>query len=353
MSLISASIEEHERGAWVAELVTTTTYEGSFIAGGSTWVGTIVGIPQKVGGRYKTTVVGGKGKLSLPIKERFYKGGASIATIFRDMLNGEQGQTSLTARAPTYQRQAGKLGEALDYLSDTYGVIWWVDRDGTLRLEKTRENGEITHGVVLERDVDTSVTLSVAKAEGIIPGKAFEGRIIRHVRWLLSPQSLRAELSFKAYEIPLVGVDYLKKYSAVVERQNADGSLDLVVNGRFGLTNVKWFSSIPANVQINQGDIVTVGFWAGDPRQPYAEGLNQITGGSPVARVGDTTNGGTLLIGQNVVSFAVAGMFIPPGPTHEAELAAALISLTASGTPVLIQLDLTSLIDSGQERVKI
>jgi hypothetical protein len=332
---ISAMVEEFERGAWVADLILNAPYEGSFELGGDTWTGTEVGPALLEGGKYLVRVVGGKNGLKTKLAERFYKGGANLSSVIRDILtaSGESGTTEVTAPAPTYQRQAATAGQALEQACDTFAATWWADRTGALHVATARPSGEAASGIRVASDIDGSVLLQVQTSAGIAPGLTYEGKTIRHLRWRLSPEKLIVELSFSTFSLPRHTTDYLKQYSAKVDKQNADGSLDLIVGGKFGLTQVTWLTGGPGKVIAKQGDLVSVGFWEGDPRKPYAIGLS--------ASSDYLIDCGTILIGTITTGTAATQTtqhaYIEPGDQHDTEVLLQQTALTAVA-PILVRL---------------
>jgi hypothetical protein len=279
MAVISATIEEYYQGAWTATVEQTEPYAGSFDLGGFTWTGVAVSPVQEDGGRYRAQIVGGAGGLGKSVAERQYYGGSSVSGILSDILKacGEVGGTPLTTRAPSYQRQASTAGAALDYLCKTYGLVWYVGRDGRVTLMSSRVGLPAPDSFqVLTRDALGPI-LQANDGATLVPGDTFEGQTIRHIRWIQSPQRLVAEVSFKEPISKPEGLDYHKTYGAKVERQNSDGTLDVIVNGKFGLSKVKWLVGLPGWVEAKEGDLVSVGFWNADPRQPYAIGIELVT----------------------------------------------------------------------------
>lgn len=331
---LSALVEEAESGAWVADLVLKDAYEGSFEFGGDTWTGTAISSVAE-GGKYLVRVVGGKGKLGTKLAERYYKGGATAKGLASDILKaaGETGTPELASPAPTYQRQAQSAGQALDQLCETFGGTWWVDRSGAVNVATARPGGEAATGTRVASDVDGSVLLQVQTSAGILPGMTYEGKTIRHLRWRLSPEKLVVEISFAAFALPRYNTDYLKTYSAKVDKQNPDGTLDLIVGGKFGLTQVTWLTGGPGKVEALEGDLVSVGFWEGDPRKPYAIGL------SPQSDY--LVDCGTILIGTVTVGSpgtqTTNHMYVEPGENHDLAVIQAALTLVAQA-PIAVRL---------------
>lgn len=313
MPIIEATVEEHYQGAWTATVVQTEEYEGSFELGGQSWVGKA--LQQNYdGSRYHLQIVGGAGKLATQVSERQYYGGSSVANIFADIVKacGESsGSTSVSARAPSYQRQACTGGQALDYLAAAYGLVWYVTREGEVRLAKSLFSDEVPGTFqVIARD-SLGPIFQVNGLADIRPGWTFEGQTIRHIRWIQNPKKLVAEVSFKDVLIKQEGLEYNKTYSAKVESQNADGSLNVIVNGKFGLSNVKWLGGIPGWIEAKEGDLVSVGFWNTDPRQPYAIGIQL---GSPTNKAVDMGQLCFQVVGAGPAANAVGAVYYAEPP---------------------------------------
>jgi hypothetical protein len=356
--LLSAIIEEPEVGTWVADLELSAPYSGSFGYAGATWVGTPAGPEILEGGRYRVRVVGGAGGISKQIAEKWYYGGGTGNTIVGDVARaaGETADVTLPQRVPTWHRARVTAGQALDTLCLELGAVWWVGRDGVLRAAPSRPAGEVALSAFTRIGADVDGSINLVGEGTIAPGMSINDRVIRHLRHSYSPQRTTIEVSFN----PTFLTDhrgsqtYARTHRGVVERQHPDGTLDLIVNNRFSLTRIPWLAGVPGDVTINPGDVVSVAAWGGDPRQWHAFGLSRVTGGTDVASIGDTVDCGTLLIAQSVSTSPiepVTVVYIPPGPTHDVQVAAQRVALAALG--LLFEVPLRGVIDSGNPRLKI
>lgn len=352
--MISAIIEEPSSGAWIADTVDTVAPTGSLtLNDGIPWTGTIVST-TKDGGRYNSRIIGGKGQLGKSLPDKWYNGSTIIDTVASDAISeaGEiLGLSSLGVRVDAWQRKEGSLGSALNQLIAIAGGSWWVARDGFVDLG-TRSGSVIDPASVsiISSDVDGSILLNVSAAR-IKPGDTWLGRTIAHVRHTLSPENIVSHIYFTDLPTLSLSVDYLRTYSARVNSQNSDGTLDLIVDGRFAVNPVPLLSGIPAKITILPGDQVTMGWLGGDPRAPYAMGTQQ-TGSAAAARVGDSCDCGTLIVPTTLVGVigpvAFQIQYVPPGPTHDADVAIKLLAM-AVFAPVAI--NLSGLITTGQNRV--
>lgn len=356
--MISAVVEETYSGAWVADTVDTVAPTGSVpMPGTDPWSGAVITTSQD-GGRIYSRIVGGKGKLGTdnPITDKWYNGTLLADTVSQDAIkeSGEVfGASALGVRVDSWQRKAGSLGDALSQLVAVAGGVWWVARDGSVNLAATRSGNVIVPSSVskVSTDVDGSIALNL-NAAIVKPGDTWLGQTIRHVRHTLTPENFTSSISFTDLPTIRLGLDYLRTYSARVDNQHADGTLDLIVNGQFAVTSVRWLAGVPAKVIVNPGDFVTLGWLGGDPRAPYSALLEQTQGTKAAAGIGDTADCGTLVVPTTLagvvgpIPFQIK--YVPPGPTHDTDLIAALASMAAF---VPVAINLTSIITSGQPRI--
>jgi hypothetical protein len=353
------TIEEYEQGAWVADLVFSSPPDGKIDLWGETWVGTVLSSRQD-GGRWRTRIIGGAGGLTKLVRDRQYSGAQSISKIAGSILSqaGEIAGSTLTDRLENYLLREASAGQALDGLTGHAGVSWRLSRVGKVDLYRPASGLEIDPKACLKLGVSPSgsVSLAVASSSSVQIGQTFEGKRIRGIRWHVSPSTLSADVDFSPSRLPdLSGLDLLRIHSAKVERQNADGSLDLIVSGKFGLAKVPFLSGLPGSkVTLVAGDLVSVGFFKADSRSPYAMSTGQASGSTAgVAREGDSVDCGTLVVPTTLagvlgpIPFQIT--YVPPGPTHTAEVAAAVLAM-APFAPTSI--DLVGVITSGYARVK-
>jgi hypothetical protein len=332
--IVEAQIEEFERGAWVADLVTLEeSFSGSFDLGGATWTGTAV--QERIDGeRHFVRVVGGAGKLGEIVRDRYYDGRVSLRAAVQEVCanSGEAfGDASGTVFLASFQRLRGTAAQALDRIADTFGLSWWIGRDGAVRMDAARPPGGQAIGVRTAVDSDGSVML--VHPEGVELGGTYDGVTIRHARWHLTEDRLTAQI----YPIPFLfrsptETEYSSLYSASVDRQNADGSVDVIAAGRFGVTKVPLFSGIPGSkIKLNPGEQVTLGFFGGDPQKPFCVAMAQDDViEKQVARKADTVQ---VEIPAGTVIISVSGQ--------------------AVGTPNPAPIQLTGEITSGSARVQL
>ena len=352
--LLLATIEEPKRGTWVADISETGPFTGSFVFGVS-WTGTAVDT-IKDGGRYLSRVVGGKGRLGTQLREKYYTN-VSAQRIFEDMIKeaGETlGKSSISGTLAAYQRQNGTLGECLDQLCDLLGLDWWIARDGTSRIGKRTSQNVLGLDIVqTAADSDGSVVLNTDSVSKVLPGYSYNGSTIEGLRWHLSDHIL-CELAFTPVPVPLdLARDYyLKQYAAKVDKQNPDGTLELIAEGRFTLSKVTLFSGVPSSKLIlNPGDSCLVGFLGGDPRTPYAIASTMRADGRPAARKSDPVDAGTILLVCSPAGTLSAAQYFPAGAIGEqAAQAAALLATQSGQIPYVLKMN-SGLISDGNPQV--
>jgi hypothetical protein len=318
------TVEEFEQGAWVAEIESIDPVTGSFELAGKTWVGSVVAERNENGVRC-ATIVGGRGGLNVAIGDRYYDGRTTYAEIVRAIAQsaGERVGSVRSGSTQTYMRLRGTAGETLQRFCETYGLQWWIDRSGLLQVG-ARPSGSDSLGVRVESYPDGAVSL--INPERVTIGGTYDGRTIKHVRWCQDADRFEALLYFKAIAPAELdqAIDYRVLQQARVDRQHEDGTIDVIVSGRFAVTNVTFLSGIPdSQLQLLGGDLVTLGFYNGDPRAPFAMGTGQSqTEKARVAREGDSVDCGWIVYVPgapgSLTYIGPEGPEPPPGPTVSA-----------------------------------
>lgn len=297
---ISAIVEEPARGAWVADTVTTDKPTGVFELGDVTWTGTPAAPgPVLDGSRWRARIVGGAGKLATVLRPQNYVRAVNWNTIAADIIRaaGERaGTLAVPGAASYYERSDGTAGEALLELCEASGGTWWVGRDGLVNFASSRpaSPAEIDEKDLprLGLDVDGTVIFNVTKsANDVSPGQSLDGHVIAALRWVLEPHSLQVECA--TYVVTFASQApsfYLRMYEAKVDKQNGDGSVDVIANGQFRLSSVRLLSGLPGTtITVKPGELVAVGFFGGNRSKPYALCMQQLdSGGNPIALNADT-----------------------------------------------------------------
>jgi hypothetical protein len=339
--LNSVIVEQFEQGAWIADVSDVDPLDGTFELAGETWRGTVIDQANE-NGFYVGRVIGGAGKLSESVRDRYYDSRVTLREVVNGILSpvGETIGTVDSATVTTYMRLRGTVGAALETLARTYGVQWWVARDGRVNVG-VRPSGPDAQGVRVDSGPDGSVYLR--NPENVDIGGTYDGQTIKHVRWTQTADVFECVLYFRAFaDEPLTdALDYRTLHSALVHAQNADGTLDLVVGGRYTITNVQYLSGIPdSKIVVAAGDPVVLGFYNGDPRAPFAVATWQNAAATQgVARVNDTVAVGTISA-QDSLGGPVTITYTPPGGAPTAVIGPAPTTLqgviTSGSSKVLL-----------------
>lgn len=320
--MISATIEEFEQGTWVAELIGTEAFDGSFtLPDGSVWTGTKLSERVEFQ-QYHTIVVGGAGLLGAVVKDKYYSGNVALSVAISDLCE-EAGETA-GAVSPgvflsTYQRQAGPATEALDAMAHAFNQVWWIGRDGKLQMAASRPPASEATGERVSSDVDASFILvnptTLQLGASYAPTDPI-GQLgsVRHIRWRLTPDRFQAQV----YALPFLfrsptNTKYSRSYDAVVQADNGDGTVDVYADSnRFGVSKVQLLCGVPgAKVKVKAGEKVTLGFFAADPQKPYCFCMAQNTGATKaVARNGDSVK---VTLDATAISTLAPFISAPPG----------------------------------------
>lgn len=304
-------------------------------------------------------VVGGAGGLATALPERWYRGSPTVARIVEDLLR-ETGEALSVASddvllgqvLPAYRRAAGPGGPALRALLDLYGARWRVVADGSVRVVAAESwpTTEPPHAFLEANRAEGWELVALAGELALAPGVTFRGRQVRYVEHELSAAQTRTRV-YETDPRSLLdraeqnsGVDFARLWPGSVERQNADGSVDVIVQAygeTWGLTAVPVTSSLPgARARLAGGEGVLVGFEAGDPRRPYVAGF--ATGGS--------ARWGTLLIviagpAAPVPGIVISAQFFEASQAGDLALTAAKVAAVPN-IPLEVPLE-TSEVQSG------
>lgn len=297
--MISVVIEEYERGAWVADLVDLLPYVGTFTVNATDqWIGTAVSSMQEAE-KYMTRIVGGAGQLATVIPDRYYNGSVSVGAAVADICSNAGEAVGVVAAAKfltTYERLRASAAACLDTLADVQQLTWWIDRLGLVNMQAQRTPGPEVIGIVTDSGSDLSVM--VTEPQGLVIGGTYQGKPIRHIRWMWSATRFAAQIYFVpfVFRSPREPSIYACQYSAAVDTDHGDGTIDVIAAGRFGVTKVPLYAGIPgAKITVKRGELVTLGFMNGDPQLPYAIANGQNVGASKiVARKGDPITAGSL-----------------------------------------------------------
>lgn len=350
-SLLNALVALPLVGAWTADVTVAPAQgeTGAALAGsvtveldGLSLTGTVVrSAPSD--SRVSALIVGGAGGLSAELAPRYYKGSATVAKIAGDILR-EAGETLaagsdpavLATVVPTWQRAREPAGLALTRLLESVGAYWRTAPDGTI-LALAGETWAVVapdHTKVPGSD-PTRGARRYAWPEttpaDLLPGTTFDDAQVRYVEHELTPAGLRTEVRdvtpqgflSRLRTFSARGEWYSRLWAGVVDKQNADGTVDVVIAGAFGETQVPIRHGIPGvTVEVSQGQQILVGYEADDPKRPFAA----------LWTTSGTAKIGTLILAQNASSLAL----LPPqwfaaGTVGDAAADAALVAITGAG----------------------
>lgn len=270
---VNATIEEPLTGTWVLDLVSLNEPQsGTITILDQAWEGTVISKRQE-GAAWYSRIVGGNYALNERTTYRQYKGTVSVQEILMSAIRqaGETvGNIDISENVSQYLRTNETLTHTLNVAADLFNLDWWIDRIGLLNFGMI-QGGELDREILLiDSDGDGGATFAVSSFDDIQTRATYEGETIYHIRWLLRENSFDAEVSFKETKI-----DYAKSrewfgrtFRAQVNTQNTDQTLDVIVNAEFSMGKVPILAA--AETYLSGGDLVTVGFYANDPRNPYA-----------------------------------------------------------------------------------
>lgn len=272
-----------------------------------------------IGGRVKFRAVGGKGKMSTTVPARHWVK-PQVGTVVRDILAacGETLSSTveasvLSARVDQWKRNEGPASRALQAICDNQGLIWRVLRDGTVWLGVESYPVTTVKHVLIDEDWSAGIIEIAPEAPDLLPGVTFRDQRIQYVVHQIRSGSLRSEASLSTpgglLDRYLAGVrqeiQYSRSYPARVVSQNADGTLQVLLDDASmkgnGVNKVIIRTGLPGfECNVQRGARVSVEFENGDPSATRASlwelDASKVTsvkfkpGGidSPACRVGDT-----------------------------------------------------------------
>lgn len=282
--LLGAHIAEPERGAWWAEVQVTGPEPLSgpvtIDIDGVTWQGTARSSADD-GGRQRALVFGGADQLGTIVADRQYQGGTTVGTVVGDLLRdaGEtlataaQGSdaTALSTALPHWQRLRAPAIHAIDLLTSLMGLRWRMLRSGLVAVlgEPTYPETAATARVLADDSAAEVLTVAV-DAPTIEPGQTIADKRVRRIEWTLTGDSLRGACYYGT-AAPRTVPEQRSIWTAGLDAQNSDGTLDLIASARYGLRSVPYYSGLPGvRVEPKPGAALLGGFAQGDPRAPVA-----------------------------------------------------------------------------------
>lgn len=337
IDLLRAQVHEPATARWWADVEVsgtgTATLSGAAtveILDGS-WSGTVVSSAVN-GDRVQARVVGGTNGLVSTVPHKQYLGSTTVQRIVSDLMsecgevldvNGSDA-AALATVVPHWERVSTRAGDALNALLSRTGTTWSMSRAGGVRVGRPGYAAASTPGPVLSDDGSAGILICAADAIAAAPGTTVEGHAIDRVVWDLTGAQLRAELYYGGSAPATTrALEERATVTAGVNSQDADGSLEVIAAGAYGLAGVPLYPGLPgASALLQPGARVLVAYASGDPRQPVAH--------SPRGEGGCKL--GTLLLAQNASTMALLpAQFFAAGPAGDAAAAAAAAIVTGGG----------------------
>lgn len=374
--VLAGSVHMPRTGCWHAdlELDHDEPLSGAVVidADGTTFRGTVTRGGALVGAA-SVRVAGGTGGLRQSVGAQAYVA-SSAETVIRDLLGavGESlsatSNTALLARTlGHWHRAAGPAGTALSLVTRAVGATWRMLADGTVWVGVDTYPAQVFEHVELDPDPLLGTWTLQDDAWHLRPGVSIGGRrdqtgkIVdarrvsrvehsvgsrgrRTTYWVdesEAPGSLERiqETLRKVIRNATAETAYHCMYSAIVQRQDAEGLLDLMpddpeIRGT-GTSKVPIRHGLPGcQVRVPVGSEVLLGFEDGDPSKPFAalwrkgdvQSISLPDGARPVARQGDPvvvyfppsipvsgTLNGAPFAGTMVITSSAPGIIIGPG----------------------------------------
>lgn len=301
--ILQARVLMQERGNWSTSCKLDDLEDDSPVPAGPVVLnlygvefrGTVV--PDRAGsfaGTRKLRVVGGSGGLDLELDAKNYSNSlVKFRTVFEDVMrdSGEVAShecdvAQLDVELAAWHRSSGKASEALSLLCDRAGCQWRVLRDGTVWVgtdawPEVEPSGEVMH----ESHDDGLVRVQPDDAS-LVPGIVVRGQKVKKIIHSFDEVSGTPAITTECYarsNQEMFGsildranrkTEYAFRYRCAVVRQNADGTVDVLVDdarmkGR-GVGSCRIRLGLPgATVKVPPGARCVVGWDDGNPEFPY------------------------------------------------------------------------------------
>jgi len=344
--VLTAEITKPRVGAWHADIAAdaeSLTGAVPLSFEGVAMKGTVIpGRSGLHGGRLGARIVGGAGGVSKEIVVKNYaaSAGTKISVVVADILR-ETGETLsatsdqavLGTTLSKWERIAGPASHALVNVLDKAGAVWRVLNDGSIWVGMPTYPEATLEHVLIDEDWVGGIITIAAETAALEPGTTFRGQKIEEVIHRLAPGAFRTEAHLGSVTSSLNRflsgirrqIDYSRGYPGRVSKQNADGTLQVVLDDEkvkgAGLDRVPYYVGLPGSkVKVSQGQRVLLAFEAGDPARPYIAGWQggaalevTIAGptGLPAARQGDMVV--VTLTAQNLKDIALTFLCAAPG----------------------------------------
>jgi hypothetical protein len=275
-------------GAWSAELSVGTD---SALATGDSVTLNVLGLSLTgrvirasiVAERLAVRLTGGSINWGQSVDAKHYK------NVLADQVLADVGVTlgnGLNVTLPFWTRSPGTIGSTVQAIATYLRVNWRVNSDGTVRMAAEAPATVDPEAVELNRDAARGLVELAPDQAVVLPGVLVGGDSVGDVMYELGDQGLRCRYYTESRAMLRGTLErivrwitrdtiYLTLYSATVQRQAADGTLDLVVDDlrlqAQGLQSVPIRHGLPGvTVEVATGARVMLGFDSGDPARPYA-----------------------------------------------------------------------------------
>jgi hypothetical protein len=204
--VLSGSVFLPRRGAWHATITLDTDQPPSgavtlsLDAGGTVMRGTVVRAGEAFG-RVACIVVGGAGRLALPVAPRHYRN-ALASDIWGDLVRdageaagGRSDAATLARTLGQWSRLRGTAGALLDTFTRHIGALWRVDRDGSLRLmlPDATDPGSAA-GTLLASSPSEAFDVWALDTHDLAPGMVLNGRRVSDVEHCIRDDGPRSKV---------------------------------------------------------------------------------------------------------------------------------------------------------------
>lgn len=275
-------------GAWSAEVEVAADdpFSGAVeltLPGGPDWRGLVVR-GEHSAERSRARIIGGLVSWTSPTTLQHFRNtttGAVLSSL------GVSPDAPSTEALSFWTRKASTIGEGVQAIATHLGVNWRVNPDGTIRIRGESPEAVDPDAIEVLRDATRGIVELAPEAATLLPGSLRGADSVGDVIYDVSDDSPLRCRYYTAARAVLRGslerlirgtmrdVLYLGQYTAVVQRQAADGTLDLLpddarLRGN-GLSGVPIRHGLPGvEVEVPAGVRVLLGFDNGNPQSPFA-----------------------------------------------------------------------------------
>lgn len=275
-------------GAWSAEVEVAADdpLSGAVeltLPGGPSWSGLVVR-GEHSAERSRARIIGGLVSWTSPTTLQHFRNtttGAVLASL------GVTPDAPSTEALSFWTRKASTIGEGVQAIATHLGVNWRVLPSGQIRIRAEAPEAVDPDAIEVLRDATRGIVELAPEAATLLPGSLRGEDSVGDVIYDVSDDSPLRCRYYTAARAVLRGslerlirgtmrdVLYLGQYTAVVQRQAADGTLDLLpddarLRGN-GLSGVPIRHGLPGvEVEVPAGVRVLLGFDNGNPQSPFA-----------------------------------------------------------------------------------